>query len=120
MQSITREQAPVQVTDGAFEYRAKEIGGEMSASFGRFPAGTDLRPAFAGLPDDLCQCPHWGYVISGTIRMHTLDGAEDYVAGQAFYWGPGHAPEAVEDTEIVEFSPTGELDHTLDHVRGSA
>jgi hypothetical protein len=24
------------------------------------PAGLDTTPLFKGLPDDLCQCPHWG------------------------------------------------------------
>ena len=24
------------------------------------PAGTDFTPLFEGLPDDACQCPHWG------------------------------------------------------------
>ena len=27
------------------------------------PPGVDFTPLFKGLPDDLCQCPHWGYVI---------------------------------------------------------
>jgi cytosine/adenosine deaminase-related metal-dependent hydrolase len=29
-----------------------------------------------------------------------------YRAGQAFYWAPGHAPEALEDAEFLEISPT--------------
>ena len=60
-----------------------------------------------GLPDDLCQCPHWGYVLSGRLKLRTKDGEEFFEAGQAFYWSPGHAPMALEDSEYVEFSPTG-------------
>ncbi len=72
--------------------------------------GIDLRPLLAGLPDDLCQCPHWGYVLKGKVRMHTTTGPMDYEAGQAFYWAPGHAREILEDAEYVDFSPTQELE----------
>jgi quercetin dioxygenase-like cupin family protein len=52
-----------------------------------------------GLPDHLCPCPHWGYMLKGRLRMKTATGAQIFKAGDAFYWGPGHAPEALEDTE---------------------
>jgi hypothetical protein len=100
------------------EFRRQALGGGMAASFVSLPAGADLRPAVAGLPDDLCPCPHWGYVIAGRVRMHTRDGAEDYVAGQAFYWAPGHAPEAVGAVEYVDFSPAAELDRVIEHITG--
>ena len=70
-----------------------------------------------GLPDDLCQCPHWGYVLSGRLGLTTKDGEEVYDAGQAFYWSPGHAPKALEDSEYVEFSPTSGLNELIDHVK---
>lgn len=117
MQAISKADAPVAIEGDGLELRTQAMGGGMSAVFVRLPAGADLRPALTGLPDDLCQCPHWGYVLHGRVRMHTSDGARDYEAGQAYYWAPGHAPEALEDSEYVEFSPTGELDHVLDHVR---
>ena len=84
--------------------------------FVRLPAGADLRPATKGLPGDLCQCPHWGYMLKGRLRMHTTDGSQDFVAGEAFYWAAGHAPEALEDTEYVDFSPTHEFQRVLDHI----
>ena len=48
---------------------------------------------------------------------HRATAAQDYEAGQAFYWAPGHAPEALEDSEYVDFSPTDEFNHVLDHIR---
>jgi hypothetical protein len=33
------------------------------------------------------------------------------------YWGPGHAPEALEDSEYVDFSPTDEFNHVIDHIK---
>jgi hypothetical protein len=49
--------------------------------------------------------------------MHTASGSEDYEAGQAFYWGPGHAPEALEDAEYVDFSPTREFTPVIEHIK---
>ena len=48
--------------------------------------------------------------------MHTRDGEHVYEAGEAFYWAPGHAPEALEDSDYVDFSPTQELDEVIDHI----
>ncbi|MFJ3517748.1 MULTISPECIES: hypothetical protein [unclassified Streptomyces] len=39
-----------------------------------------------------------------------------YSAGEAFYWAPGHAPEAAEDAEFIDFSPTAEFDAVVKHV----
>ncbi len=54
-------------------------------------------------------------MIKGRVRMHTLDGHRDFAAGEAFYWAPGHAPEALEDSEYVDFSPTEEFRPVIDH-----
>ena len=118
MTAIAPEGAQIQFEGGGVELRTHEIGGEMTVAFIRAPAGWDLGPALVGLPDDLCQCPHWGYVLSGRLGLRTKDGEEVYEAGQAFYWSPGHAPKVIEDAEYVEFSPTGGLNELIDHVKG--
>ncbi|GAA4916091.1 hypothetical protein EV188_104449 [Actinomycetospora succinea] len=117
MQAIDHSALPVALEGEGVEVRAAETG-ELTAGWFTFAAGTDLRPALAGLPDDLCQCPHWGYMIKGHLRMHTPDGPRDYTAGQAFYWSPGHAPEAVTDCEYVDFSPSAELAKVVAHIQG--
>ena len=91
MRSIPRQDVPVVVADGDLEVRVLDQDGIM-VGFVRLPAGADLRPATKGLPDDLCPCPHWGYMLTGRVRMHTTDGHQDFTAGEAFYWAPGHAP----------------------------
>ena len=118
MKATTKAQAPIAIEGDGVELRVRELGGGMSAGFVSVPKGADLRPALKGLHDDLCQCPHWGYVLKGRVRMHTRNGGDVYEAGQAFYWAPGHAPEALEDSEYVDFSPTDEFNHVLDHIRG--
>jgi len=55
--------------------------------------------------------------------MHTAVGPKEYRAGQGFYWAPGHAQEAledVEDVEYVDFSPSQELAAVLEHVQRQA
>jgi hypothetical protein len=59
--------------------------------------------------DDRCQCPHWGYVISGRMTFRYADGEEVFEAGDAFYTPPGHTPLVEAGTEIVQFSPADEL-----------
>ncbi len=58
-----------------------------------------------GMPDDLCQCPHCGYVLKGRIRIRKKDGEQIIMAGEIFYAEPGHVPFFEEDTTMVEFSP---------------
>ena len=106
---------PSVISNGALQVRGADHDGMTIAHF-QLPAGADLRPALAGLPGDLCQCPHWGYMLKGRVRMHTADGTHDYVAGQVFYWAPGHAPEALEDSEYVDFSPSADLARVVEHI----
>ncbi|TPQ20388.1 hypothetical protein [Streptomyces sporangiiformans] len=117
MKSTSWNDTPVAFEAGGVELRTQEIGGDMSIAFVRFPQGTDMAPALKGLPDDLCQCPHWGYLLKGRLRMRTKDGEQTYEAGQAFYWAPGHAPEALEDCEYIDFSPTKEFNEVIDYVK---
>jgi hypothetical protein len=117
MPVISREDAVVEFADGDAELRAAPAGA-MTVAFVRAPKGADFRPALQGLPGDMCGCPHWGYMLKGRIRMHTPAGEEDYQAGDVFYWAPPHAPEALEDSEYVDFSPPEQFRPVLDHIKG--
>jgi hypothetical protein len=116
---INRDDVPVTIQDDNAELRTAQAG-DMTVAFMRLKKGADFAPALAGLPDDLCQCPHWGYMLKGRLKMKTNDGDEIYEAGQAFYWSPGHSPEALEDTEYVDFSPTEEFSAVIRHIQGQA
>ncbi|MGW0864539.1 hypothetical protein [Streptomyces sp. NPDC002611] len=116
MTAATRNDVPVALGGDGVEVRNMPIGGDMSVSYISLPQGTDMGPALKGLPDDACQCPHWGYVLKGRIRMRTASGEEEYEAGQAYYWPPGHVPLALADSELVEFSPTDEFKQVIEHV----
>jgi len=88
--------------------------GEMNMALETLPGGTDTAPIFKGLPDDRCQCPHWGYVLKGRMRIRYPDREEILEAGDAYYMEPGHLPLFEEDTEIIEFSPKGEYQKTME------
>lgn len=119
MSGFTREDLPIAIEGDGVEFRMREAG-DMALAWVRLPKGADLRPMLEGLPGDLCQCPHWGIVLKGRVKMHTPSGATVYEAGQAFYWAPGHAPEALEDCEYVDVSPAAELKHVIEHVTNQA
>jgi hypothetical protein len=93
---------------------------DYTIGFETYSADADLRDLFVGLPQDRCQAPHWGYVMSGRLIFHTADGPEEFVAGDAYYVGPGHTPELFAGTEVVEFSPTRELTETMEVVTRNA
>jgi hypothetical protein len=84
--------------------------------FEAYSQDADLAPLFRGLPDDQCQCAHMGYVIRGKVGFRSAAGEELFEAGDAYYVGPGHTPILHAGTEVVEFSPTAELGHTMEVV----
>jgi hypothetical protein len=90
--------------------------GELDAytvGFEEYREDADATPFFKGLPDDRCQSPHWGYVVSGRVTFRYADREESYEAGDAYYAPPGHIPVVTAGTELVEFSPTEEYRATM-------
>jgi glyoxylate utilization-related uncharacterized protein len=100
------------VVEGILEFRSEELDG-YTASFESYVADVDPAPFFQGLPDDRCQCPHWGYVIKGKITF-LADREETYEAGEAYYVPSGHTPVVFDGCELVSFSPTEELAKTTE------
>lgn len=96
-----------------YEGHFQELEDGYTVGFERYTADADLGPLFRGLPDDSCQSPHWGYVLAGKVTFRRASGEETFEAGDAYYVGPGHTPVLYEGTEIVEFSPTAELQQTM-------
>ena len=103
---------------GVMEGRYEELGG-YTVGFETFREDADGTPLFRGLPDDRCQCPHWGYVVNGRITFRYADHDEIYETGDAYYAPPGHIPVISAGTEVVEFSPTGEYQQTMAVVAGN-
>jgi hypothetical protein len=112
MPSAAKSSTPVSVDEDIIEGRYADLGG-YTVGFETFRADADPAPLFRGLPDDRCQCPHWGYVVSGKVIYRYADRDEVYTAGQAYYGKPGHLPLMFAGTELIEFSPTDELNETM-------
>lgn len=94
---------------GPVSSHSEEVEG-YSIDFVTFHDDIDPSGLYRGLPNDRCQCPHWGYVKSGAFHVRYADREEVYEAGDAFYMAPDHVPFRHEPgTEIVLFSPTEEL-----------
>ena len=115
MPSANKPSTPVAVDLAEIEGRYAEVG-EHTVAFETYKQDVDPAPYFAGLPDDRCQCPHWGYVTAGRITFRWADRMETYAAGDAYYAPPGHLPLVTAGTSVVEFSPTAELAQTMEAV----
>ena len=99
-----------------YEGHIEELPGGYTVAFERYTADADLEPFFAGLPNGQCQAAHWGYVLRGKLVFRTDDGEETFETGDAYYVPPGHTPILYAGTEVIEFSPTEELNATLEVV----
>ena len=112
MPRTCKDEAPVLVDAPVIEGRYVELD-DYTVSFETFREDADGAPMFLGLPEDRCQCPHWGVVVSGRLVLRFADRDETYNAGDAYYAPPGHVPVVEGGTEIVEFSPTEEYRRTM-------
>jgi hypothetical protein len=110
-------------TDGAVARVQTEFGdatayGTLAGEYYSVKAGADFTPLLEGLKDDLCQAPHWGYVIEGEMTVTYKDGNEETVsAGDLFYWPPGHTLKVAKDTETIMFSPQKEHCSVINHIQ---
>ncbi|MEX0653948.1 MAG: cupin domain-containing protein [Phycisphaeraceae bacterium] len=107
---------------GAIARQAEGFGdasgyGTIAGEYFSFNAGTDLAPLLKGLENDLCQSPHWGYLIEGEVTVTYQDGQQETITGgDLFYWPPGHTVKADKDAEIILFSPQAEHCAVVNHI----
>ncbi len=107
---------------GAIARQQLEFGdasgyGKMAGEYFSLKAGTDIAPLLKGLEGDLCQSPHWGYLIEGEVTVTYSDRMEEIVStGNLFYWPPGHTVRVGADAEIILFSPQVEHCKVVNHL----
>ena len=112
----TADQLPIADEKLGEMIRGQEWGG-MTSAYMNYPTGLDFCPLLEGLKRDHCQCPHWGYVIEGRVRVNYEDGSEEMVsAGELYYWPSGHTIFVEEAVRMVEFSPHDQMSDVLAHV----
>jgi hypothetical protein len=118
MPSANKMTTPIVVDLPEVEGRYAQID-DYTVGFESYPEDVDPAPLFAGLPDDRCQCPHWGVVQDGQITFRWADHEETYGSGDAYYAAPGHLPLVAAGTTIVEFSPSDRLAQTMAAIEGN-
>jgi hypothetical protein len=112
MPKVSRDSATQGGEFGPVLDRSDRLG-DHTVNFTLFREDIDATPLMRGLPDDRCQCPHWGYVVKGEVTFRYADRDEVFETGDAFYTPPGHVPVKYEPgTEVVQFSPSEELRKT--------
>jgi hypothetical protein len=122
---IAKEDIPVRINvPGAVARQKTNFGdatgyGSIGGEYFSLGAGTDISPLLKGLEGDLCQSPHWGYLLKGKLTITYADGTrEEIKSGDLFYWPPGHTVRVGEDAEVIMFSPQDEHSKVIDHMRG--
>ena len=115
MGKASKQSATDHVELTGFEGHYAELGG-YTVGWETYTEDADLSDLFKGLPDDRCQCEHWGYVFEGKLVFHTAEGDQEFVGGEAYFVGPGHTPSIFAGTSLVEFSPTDLLNQTMEVV----
>jgi ethanolamine utilization protein EutQ (cupin superfamily) len=119
MPALSKDTAPNVEDFGVAIDQGGDLAG-YTAEFVTIRQGHSLAPMLKGLPDDSCQCPHWGYLMSGRLTVRYADREEIFEAGDAFYMPPGHVPTAATGSEFVQFSPTEELAVTVAAIKANA
>jgi hypothetical protein len=119
---LPKHEIPVRMDVPGATVRQLSDFGEASAMLGAeyltLGAGTDIAPLLVGLEGDLCQSPHWGFLISGALTVSFGVGETEHVTGnELFYWPPGHGVRVEEDAEVVLFSPQDEHLAVIDHMK---
>ena len=112
MPRTSKAEAPIALDEPMIEGRYVELNG-YTVGFETHKADMDPGPLFRGLPDDRCQCPHWGVVNRGKVVFRYADHEETFGAGDVYYGAPGHLPLIFAGTELIEFSPTDALNTVM-------
>ena len=122
---ISKNDVPVRINvPGAIARQQTEFGdstgyGKISGEYISMGEGTDIAPLLHGLQGDLCQCPHWGYILKGALTVTYTDGEQETSnEGDLFYWPPGHTIKADKESEMILFSPQKEHSMVIDHILG--
>jgi hypothetical protein len=113
----TLENLPVIIDAAGTKMQVQHGLGNMAVGYNEFPAMPKTPNLLEGLPNDSCPCPHWGYMLKGSVHIRYDDGEEEVVrAGEVFYYPPGHVGWSDEETAWIEFSPEKEMNMVMEHI----
>lgn len=87
--------------------------GDMRVGYETYLAEYDDVALLAGFPNDRCQCPHWGNLLSGRTTVRYADHEEVVEAGDVYYVAPDHGIAVDAGTVLIEFSPLAEWEELM-------
>ncbi len=115
MPKVSKESA-AEVQDIGIGTVSSEVAGGHEFAFLELREEADMAPLLKGLPDDQCQCQHWGQVMRGEVTFTFADHSETFTAGDAFYVPPRHTPSSAAGTEYLLITPADKNLEELDEV----
>jgi hypothetical protein len=120
---IAKAELPEKINiPGAVARQATDFGdatgyGKIAGEYFSLAAGVDIAPLLKGLEGDMCQSPHWGYLMEGEVTVTYAGGSKESIhGGDLFYWPPGHSVAVTENAEIILFSPQKEHCAVVEHL----
>ncbi|MDG3583884.1 cupin domain-containing protein [Galbibacter pacificus] len=114
---INKNNIPIAMEGPGTVMRTQNNFGKMTVSFNELPKGTDFSPLLNGLDNNSCHCPHWGYVLSGSLLVKYDNGSEEILTeGDVYFLPNGHTAIVQEDIMLIEFSPSKEFSEVMTHV----
>ena len=112
-----RMEIPGAIVRQRYDFGSVQGYDTISAEYFTLAAGVDTTPLFQGLDGNVCDCPHWGFVLRGQITTTDAAGRAETVRGNdLFYWPPGHNVKVEVDAEIIMFSPQAPHTHVINHM----
>jgi len=120
---IQKNDIPIKIkAPGAVARQKTDFGdatgyGKIGGEYFSMDEGTDIESLLHGLEGNLCNAPHWGYLVDGDITVTYSDGTREKAqTGDLFYWPPGHTVKAEKNSEFILFSPQAEHTPVMDHI----
>ena len=118
---IPKDDIPVKLdAPGATARQSADFGtadGVLGAEYFSLGAGTDIAPLLQGLDGDLCQAPHWGYVLEGEIVVTYADSEEETCREETSTSGlPGIPCVSSLTQSWLCLSPRAAHAHVIDHL----
>lgn len=105
MKSARRTREAVQCTEGIARVRSVEVAGAV-IQIGAAPQEPAHNPDCRRHPKTACRHAHFGYVVNGTCRFLSSEGAVSFSKGEKFRVGPGHFTLPDPGAEWVMFTST--------------
>ena len=96
--------------------RRMDAGG-LATCLIRLDAGLKTDPLFAGLPDDRCQCAHWGYTSAAPCAFTAPTARAITRRVRRTSGNPATTFEAVTDAEYIEITRSEEYDALMAHCK---